>query len=98
MAVTQAELGYKLAPEVSGKGIATKTVHDAIEAAFATYDWPTLNASVWADNQASAKVLQKCGFAHWQTRYTRSPTRLPTLVHQYRLRRSDWDRLRTRTQ
>lgn len=98
MAATQGELGYKFAPQISGQGIATKATRDAIDTAFTKYDWPVLKASVWEDNPSSARVLQKCGFTHWQTRYTRSPTRFPTLVHQYRLPRFDWDRLRTRTQ
>jgi RimJ/RimL family protein N-acetyltransferase len=90
MAVTRGELGYMFAPEVQGKGIATKSAKDAITKAFADYDWPSLNASVWWDNPGSAAVLRKCGFTHWQTHYTRSPARLPTLVHQYRLSRHTW--------
>lgn len=98
MAVTRGELGYMFAPEVQGKGIATKTAKDAMTKAFADYGWPSLNASVWWDNPGSAAVLRKCGFTHWQTHYTRSPARLPTLVHQYRLSRHTWDRLRTTPQ
>ncbi|EBA10576.1 GNAT family N-acetyltransferase [Roseobacter sp. CCS2] len=98
MAVTQGELGYMFVPDVHSKGYATKVACDAIAMAFAEYDWPILRASVWHDNPASAAVLRKCGFAHWQTHYTRSPARLPTLVHQYRLPRTTWDRLRTAPQ
>ena len=98
MAVTNGELGYMFAPEVQGRGIATNVAHDAITHAFAEHDWPVLKASVWEDNPPSAAVLRKCGFVHWQTHYTRSPTRLPTVVHQYRLPRATWDRLRTTAQ
>lgn len=98
MAVTKGELGYMFAPEVQGRGIATQAARDAIAKAFADYDWPILYASVWHDNPASAAVLRKCGFTHWQTHYTRSPARLPTPVHQYRLPRPVWDRLRTTAQ
>ena len=98
MAVTKGELGYMFAPEVQGRGIATQAARDAIAKAFADCDWPILYASVWHDNPASAAVLRKCGFTHWQTHYTRSPARLPTPVHQYRLPRPVWDRLRTTAQ
>ncbi|MCK0094567.1 GNAT family N-acetyltransferase [Yoonia sp. F2084L] len=98
MAVTGGELGYMFAPKVHGKGLASKVAGDAIAKAFADYDWPVLHASVWHDNPASAAVLRKCGFIHWQTHYTRSPARLPSLVHQYRLPRAKWDGLRTTSQ
>lgn len=98
MAVTGGELGYMFAPEVQGRGIATQAARHAIQTAFNDYDWPMLNASTWQDNHASAAVLRKFGFAHWQTRYTRTPARFPTLVHQYRLPRITWDRLRTAAQ
>ena len=98
MAVTNGELGYMFSPEVHGKGIATQAARVAIAKAFDDYGWPVLKASVWEDNPASAAVLRKCGFTHWQTHYTRSPARLPTLVHQYSLTRAAWDRLRTAPQ
>ncbi len=98
MAVTNGELGYMFSPKVHGQGIATKAAGDAITAAFANYDWPILQASTWEDNAGSAAVLRKCGFVHWQTRYTRSPARLPSVVHQYRLTRAAWDRLRSASQ
>ncbi len=98
MAVTDRELGYTFAPEVHGRGIGTRVARDAIAKAFADYDWPMLYASVWHDNPASAAILGKFGFVHWQTHYTRSPARLPTLVHQFRLPRSTWDSLRTAAQ
>ena len=99
MAVTKGELGYMFAPEVHGRGIATQAAHHAIAKAWADYDWSVLKASVWYDNPASAAVLRKCGFVHWQSRYTRSLARgLPTMVFHYRLTRNDWDRLRTAPQ
>ena len=95
MAVTNGELGYMFAPEVHRKGYATQAARNAIATAFAEYDWPILKASVWHDNPASGAVLRKCGFVHWQTHFTRSPARFPTLVHKYRLPRATWDRLST---
>lgn len=98
MAVTGGELGYMFAPDVHGRGIATKAARDAISHAFQNYDFPALKATVWVNNAGSAAVLRKCGFAHWQTYYDQSPARLPTLTHHYRLPRSTWDRLRTAAQ
>ena len=98
MAVTAGELGYMFHPDVHGQGVGTQAAQDAIAKAFDEYDWPILYASVWDDNPASAALLRKCGFVHWQTHYTRSPTRLQSLVHQYRLPRATWDRLRTTAQ
>lgn len=99
MAVTGGELGYMLQPDVHGQGIGTKAAHDAITKAFADYDWPALLATVWHDNAASAALLRKCGFTHWQTHYEHSLARgLPTLVYRYRLTRTQWDGLRDRAE
>ena len=99
MAVTKGELGYMFAPDVHGQGIATQAAHHAIAKAWAEYDWPVLQASVWHDNPGSAAVLRKCGFVHWQSRYTRSLARgVPTMVYHYRLSRTDRDSLRTASQ
>ncbi|MBQ2263191.1 MAG: GNAT family N-acetyltransferase [Loktanella sp.] len=99
VAVTRGELGYKLAPGEQGKGIMTRACSDAINHGFAQWDWPCLTASVWWDNAASAKVLRRCGFIHWQTRYHHSiARRSPTLLHDYRLTRADWEDLRSAAQ
>ncbi|PXW70430.1 RimJ/RimL family protein N-acetyltransferase [Loktanella sp. PT4BL] len=98
MAVTGGELGYMFAPDVQGRGIATKAARDAIAHAFDDYDFAALKATVWVDNAGSAAVLRKCGFTLWQTYYDQSPSRLPTLTHSYRLSRDTWDRLRTAAQ
>lgn len=99
VAVTKGMLGYKLSPQAQGKGIMTRACADAITHAFATYHWPALVASAWADNAISARVLRKCGFAHVQTRYEHSVARrLPVLCHYYRLARSDWHTLRSAAQ
>lgn len=99
IAVKNGDLGYMLSPALHGKGIATMAAKRAIDHAFATSDRPHLTASTWYDNPASARVLQKHGFVHWATRYVQAKARgLPTLVHNHRLRRNDWDRLRTTPQ
>lgn len=88
MAVTGGELGYMFAPDTHGQGIATVCARDAIAHAFANYSWPELRAVCWHDNRASARVLGKCGFVHWQTLYEQSKARrLPVLTHRFRLSR-----------
>jgi RimJ/RimL family protein N-acetyltransferase len=99
MAVTGGELGYMFAPQTHRRGIATRAAKDAIAQAFAEYDWPTLRAGCWHDNAASARVLTKCGFTHWQTRFEHSKARgYPVITHHYRLTRTAWQRLRTASQ
>lgn len=99
MAVTGGELGYMFAPQCHGQGIATQAATQAIERAFTDFDWAALRAACWYDNAASARVLTKCGFTHWQTRYERSKARgYPVITHHYRLTRATWERLRTASQ
>lgn len=99
MAVTGGELGYMFAPDRHSKGIATQAAKDAITKAFTEYDWPALRAGCWHDNPASARVLAKCGFTHWQTRFERSKARgYPVTTFHYRLTRATWERLRTASQ
>ncbi len=96
---TDGQIGYMYAPDVHGQGIATRVARDAISQAFVDYDWDHLHAPSWHDNPASAAVLRKCGFQHWQSHYEDSfARRVPTLLHQHRLTRRDWDRLRTGAQ
>ncbi|KAL6005165.1 hypothetical protein ACLOJK_005727 [Asimina triloba] len=59
----RAELGYVLASEYWGRGIATQAAKMAVDAVFA--DWPhleRLEALVVVENPASQRVLEKAGF------------------------------------
>lgn len=99
MGVTEAELGYCLLPAEQGRGIISRAAHVAIDHAFAHYDWSELKAACWYDNRASARVLAKCGFVHWQSRYESSKARgLPVITHRYRLPRAVWHGLRSTPQ
>ena len=57
-----AELGYRIAQEAAGHGLATWAVREMREFAAAQYGLSTLRARVTADNPASSKVLQRNGF------------------------------------
>ncbi len=58
-----AEVGYWLGEPFWGQGIATHALQAFTEYAFATFDLVRLQAFVKEWNPASARVLEKCGFA-----------------------------------
>ena len=57
-----AELGYRVAQHVAGRGVATATVRELCQLAAAQYGLRTLRAAVTRENVASQKVLTKAGF------------------------------------
>ncbi len=57
-----AELGYRVARRVAGRGVATAAVRELCRVAVARYGLHTLRAAATYDNVASQKVLVKAGF------------------------------------
>jgi [ribosomal protein S5]-alanine N-acetyltransferase len=57
-----AELGYRVAQHVAGRGVATAAVAELGRLAAARYGLRTLKARTTRDNVASQKVLTKAGF------------------------------------
>jgi ribosomal-protein-alanine N-acetyltransferase len=57
-----AELGYRVAQDVAGRGVATATVRELCRLAAARYGLRTLRAATTGENAASQKVLAKAGF------------------------------------
>ena len=57
-----AELGYRVAQKVAGRGVATATVRELSQLAAAQYGLRTLKAMTTHENVASQKVLTKAGF------------------------------------
>jgi [ribosomal protein S5]-alanine N-acetyltransferase len=57
-----AELGYRVAQHVAGRGVATATVRKLCQLAAGRYGLRTLRAATSCDNVASQKVLAKAGF------------------------------------
>ncbi|GAA2307117.1 GNAT family N-acetyltransferase [Streptomyces caniferus] len=57
-----AELGYRVAQHVAGRGLATATVRELCRLAAARYRLRTLRAGTAHGNVASQKVLVKAGF------------------------------------
>ena len=57
-----AELGYRVAQHVAGRGVATATVQDLCRLAAARHGLRTIKAATSHENVASQKVLIKAGF------------------------------------
>ena len=57
-----AELGYRVAQHVAGRGVATATVRELCRLAAARHGLRTLRAATTHQNVASRKVLTKAGF------------------------------------
>ncbi|HDO8920900.1 TPA: GNAT family N-acetyltransferase, partial [Clostridioides difficile] len=57
-----AELGYWLARNYWGKGIATNAIKEICKIAFEKYNLNKIHANVYSYNRGSSKVLEKCGF------------------------------------
>jgi len=58
----KAELGYWLAKSYWGKGIMTEVVEKVCQLAFQHFELIRITATVFENNIASAKVLEKCNF------------------------------------
>jgi ribosomal-protein-alanine N-acetyltransferase len=58
-----AELGYRVAQHVAGRGVATAAVRELCRLAAARHGLRTLRAATSHENVASQKVLVKAGFA-----------------------------------
>ena len=56
------ELGYWLGEPFWGRGIMTRAVEQLCEYVFANYDVVRIYAEPFAENTASRRVLEKCGF------------------------------------
>ena len=57
-----ANLGYRVAQQVAGRGVATRSVRELCRIAAAQHGLRTLRAATSHDNAASQKVLAKAGF------------------------------------
>ena len=86
------DIGYLISPEASGNGYASEICTALVDAMFMDEEGPTsLNACVFTDNPASARVLDKCGFEYIADCLGSSRARLePATNWQYRLSREDW--------
>jgi ribosomal-protein-alanine N-acetyltransferase len=58
----RAEVGYMILPEHHGKGITTEAVQCVVDYGFNTMQLHSIEGVIDPENEASEKVLQKCGF------------------------------------
>lgn len=84
-------LGFALAPEAWGKGLATEAAGAMIDAAFGLTPAVEILASARVENEASKAVLKKCGFALIGTGLQGAPARGRMVeCSSFRLARADW--------
>ena len=58
----RAEVGYMILPEYHGKGITTEAVQCVVTYGFNTMQLHSIEGVIDPENEASQRVLQKCGF------------------------------------
>ncbi len=58
----RAEVGYMILPEYHGKGITTEAVQCVVDYGFNTMQLHSIEGVIDPKNEASQRVLQKCGF------------------------------------
>ena len=84
-------LGYALAPEVWGKGLATEGVRAMVDTAFSLSEVSVIEASVHVTNPASLRVLEKAGFAHVGRGLRGAPARGAMVeCEAFEFKRADW--------
>jgi RimJ/RimL family protein N-acetyltransferase len=84
-------LGYVLAPEVWGKGLASEAAQAMIDAGFGLTPAVEILASVRVENSPSHGVLKKCGFVLAGTGPQGAPARGGMMpCHSFRLTRAEW--------
>ncbi len=71
----EAEIGYWIARIYWGSGFATEAVRRAITFGFADLGLDRVWACMFAENQASRRVLEKAGLRHTETRRENCPDR-----------------------
>jgi RimJ/RimL family protein N-acetyltransferase len=84
-------LGYALAPEAWGKGLATEAASAVIDAGFTLTNVLEMLATAHVENPASRRVLEKCGFTHIGAGLEGAPARGGMVpCDRFRLERLVW--------
>lgn len=93
-----AEVGYTLASEYWGRGYLTEALDAVLEYLFIERGFVRVSARLHADNVASARVLERCGFlfeGHTRLSYWVADEVSDDLI--YGVVREEWQAWRTRT-
>lgn len=89
------ELGYWLAPDCWGRGLATEAAKAMVVYGFEKLDAEALNSGHFADNPASGRVLEKAGFrANGIARQWSEARREFVDANRFLLTRESWQRAR----
>lgn len=89
------EMGYWIGEPYWGHGLATEAAHALVDVAFRASDVDVLLASCRVVNQASRRVIQKCGFQYAGQGMLNSLSAGNVAVERYRLDRKTWVSLRS---
>ena len=90
----ETELGYWIAKEHWGRGIAFEAARPIVEHAFVAWRLPRLTAGHYIDNPASGRVLERLGFRKTGaiSIYDSVPRGCKVSSVDYVLTREDWER------
>lgn len=92
-----AEIGYWIGKPYWGRGYATEAAHALIGYAFSRGGFEALTCCHFADNHASARVIEKLGFTSTGTcSCWCEARRVEAPAEHYELARRDWQQLRRR--
>ncbi len=84
-------MGYWLGEPYWGQGYATEAASAIIDLYFKTTSRETMMASCVANNQASRRVIEKCGGEFWKSEDAYSKTTGNTqIIDKFRISRSGW--------
>jgi RimJ/RimL family protein N-acetyltransferase len=84
-------MGFVLTPEAWGKGLATEASHAMVDIGFELTSAVEILATVRVENDASRRVLEKCGFEIVSTGLRGAPARGGLVEsHNLRLSRETW--------
>ncbi len=82
------ELGYRLAREVWGQGLATEGSRALVALAFDALDQPMVDACALPGNVASQRVMHKLGMRY---HHDMAHPRSSDVVRLYRIHRAEWE-------
>lgn len=82
------EIGYWVAQDMSGRGVATKATRTLLALAFDTLGVPTVRIRADVRNTPSNKVIQKCGFAFVETAPHEEEDRT---LNVYKMTNEEWE-------
>jgi len=90
----QYDLGYWIAPDAWGRGLATRAAVIVRDWAFEVLKAGRLTASCLAGNRASQRVLDKAGFVYLDTQWKLRPARgVHAFCETFRLDKPRWESL-----